>query len=301
MAVVALFAACSDSDDWNTNDVTVGFAKEEFSFNESAGTVKIPFTITGERNGDIKLVVKENDSTAISGAHFIITSDEINIPQDADSTEVFYLEARIIDDGSEENDDRVFTLDIQSINGATVGIGHATVILKDVDANPYFKLLGKYTVYALDMLSDNADEVTFEVTLTNTDGYDDYSGEKIVVMGMLEQGTYDGTIPWLLDYDEANSTLTLDGSDPYFYAAYNFGSFLGAVAEIPYEITSTSAARASSISATYTKEYNEITFAQGSGLASGVFDYDSSTGNIDINKFYGYMDLLYITKMVRKE
>lgn len=294
IVVAAVFGACSDDDDWNSKkDVTVGFSQSVYEIKESAGMVKIPFTITGERNGDIKVKIQYTDGTAISEGHYIVTSDEINIPADADSTDVFYVELRVIDDGTEENDDRQFTMDIVQLNGAEKAIDHCDVIITDVDKDPYFKLLGDYTVYAIN--AETGEEANFDVTLTNSDGYDDYSGVSFVVNGMYEQGTFDPTLPWLLGYDE-NGTVEI--SEYYFYAAYNFGSFLGAVSVIPFDLT---AGPTEAWGGTYNKDFTEITFEEGTSIATGVYDYDSSTGNIDTDKYYGYMDVLVITKMVKKQ
>ena len=52
-------ASCSDDDtSWNTeSDVTVQMGEATFSTKEGRGMVSIPLTVSGERNGNIKVTL----------------------------------------------------------------------------------------------------------------------------------------------------------------------------------------------------------------------------------------------------
>ena len=195
--VSILFTACSSDDDMNTTNATVSFTQAEFSFAESAGMVKIPIKVEGERNGDIRVQLKVTDGTAISEGHYMVTGETINIPVDSDD-ETFDVEVLVIDDGNEENDDRQFTIAIASVEGATVGTnGSCNVVLCDVDKNPYFKLFGAWTLTATDVVTGN--QVSWDVTITD-DGEESNHEKYLVCSGYISPQGYENDVPWVLEY-----------------------------------------------------------------------------------------------------
>lgn len=280
--VAVLFAACSDDDNMNTANVTVSFSSSEVEFKESDNIVNIPLVVTGERNGDIKVRLKVTDGSAISEGHYIVTSTDINIPVSSEDTE-FNVEVLLIDDGTEENDDRNFTLAIESIDGATVGAnGTVNVILKDVDKNPYFKLFGTWTLKGINVATGA--EESFTVTISDYDGYDSYAEDYLICQGFVEGSgnSYANDICWALAYNKNAGTLTVDNNDPYWYAAYNFGSFLGACAVGTY--TTQGRLGSEPLVATFNDTFDRIVFDTESPnpcLAVMVNIYSTSTGVTD--------------------
>ena len=88
---------------------------------------------------------------------------------------LFGCEIRLLDDGMTENDDRNLKVTIENVEGAQTGAtSTCNVILKDVDKNPYFKLMGTWTFNAVKATDGSA--VSFTVTIS--DGGDEANLEK---------------------------------------------------------------------------------------------------------------------------
>lgn len=272
--VSILFTACSSDDDMNTTNATVSFTQAEFSFAESAGMVKIPIKVEGERNGDIRVQLKVTDGTAISEGHYMVTGETINIPVDSDD-ETFDVELLVIDDGNEENDDRQFTIAIARVEGATVGTnGSCNIVLRDVDKNPYFKLFGAWTLTATDVVTGN--QVSWDVNITD-DGDESNHEKFLVCSGYISPQGYENDVPWVLEYSRNGQVNIVSG---YFYAAYNFGSFIGAVWVTPMELNGREAAGAV-IPGIYNDTFDTIEFDTTDHIMGiAVHDYDQGTGNV---------------------
>lgn len=270
-----LFAACSDEDNLNTNDVKVSFGQSEYTFLESAGMVTVPLKVEGERNGDIKVQLKVTDGTAISEGHYIVTSDVINIPANSEDA-TFDVEIIILDDGATENDDRNFNIAIANVEGASTGTNATcNIILQDVDKNPYFKLFGDWTLTAVD--AGTGEELSWDVNISDNDGDDSYAEDYLVFKGYNEAGTYTADAIWLVAYDKSG-TLSITATD-YFYATYNFGSFIGAVAITPMDMSGKPTTQA--IPGTFNDTFDEIVFDTSSTLLGlKVHEYDTNTGAI---------------------
>lgn len=270
-----LLAACSDDDNLNTNNVTVSFEQSEFTYLESAGLVNIPLKVEGARNGDIKVQLKVTDGTAISEGHYIVTSDVINIPVDSEDT-TFDVEVLLLDDGNTENDDRNFTIAIAEVEGASIGANAScNVILQDVDKNPYFKLMGEWTLTAVD--AGTGEELSWNVNISDNDGYDSYAEDYLVFKGYNEAGSFNGDAIWLVAYDKSG-TLSITSTE-YFYAAYNFGSFIGAVCITPMDMSGKPSTTA--IPGTFNNTFDEIVFDTSvSILGLKVHEYNTETGEI---------------------
>lgn len=289
------FSACSDDDSMNSTDATVSFQADEVTFLESAGTVYVPLKVEGDRNGDIKVHLKATDGTAISEGHYLVTSCDINMPGGSEE-DTYKVEVILYDDGAEENDDRTFTLSIESVEGAkAAGNTTCTVILKDVDKNPYFKLLGEYTATGVE--TQTGETMTWDVTIKNTDGSDDYSEEALVCWGFPEGGN--GLNPdanWYLLYSK-KGTVTLEPD--WYYTAYNFGSFIGAVCVSPYNMDRTPSDQ--KFVGTYNDTFDEITFDSDAAqllIGTKISDYNTSTGAI--GAYRGGWERFKNLKLVKK-
>lgn len=283
-AAAVLFAACSE-DDLNSNAVQVGFEGAQIQFNESDGLVHFPLKVVGERNGDIKVKIGVTSGTAVENEHFIITSYDINIPADADEV---CVEMRIIDDGQTENDDRTFTISVVDIQGAELSQdATCTVVLKDVDANPFFKLFGKYEAEAFDVKS--GDPCNFIVTIDD-DG--DGDGKYLYASG-CPSFWYGFDTKIILGY---NPDGTLNVEYGYWDGLYNFGSYTGVVCYQPGFLTEGKIRPVEEASATYNSTFDTITFEDGLLFTTGVYVYD----NGNITDYKGYYDApVYVTKLTK--
>lgn len=58
LAALPFFASCSDDDDVNTRECTVGFSGDAISVDETAGYVQIPITVSGHRNGPVRVKIE---------------------------------------------------------------------------------------------------------------------------------------------------------------------------------------------------------------------------------------------------
>lgn len=151
------FTSCGDFDftpdapKINTlSGVTVSLEDAEISFFENKGIVKVPFKVTGERNGDITvectvMEVPETPATepAIESAHYIFTQKSIIVSKDDDSG---VFEIRLFND-KEINADRQFEVKLTNTQGCSVsGIDETVVTIKDDDSDPYVRLGGAWTI-----------------------------------------------------------------------------------------------------------------------------------------------------------
>ena len=112
LAVVSLFAACSDDDvKINSNqDCTVGFANTELTVSEPAGYVSIPINVTGKRNGNVQMTIETapvGTNGAVEGVNYLITDKTLNLNTDTLSSTSLDLELQLIDD-NDINEDRRF-------------------------------------------------------------------------------------------------------------------------------------------------------------------------------------------------
>jgi len=291
LTVAAAFTACSNKTEWdidgdmNTTDALVGFESATVVYNESDGLVKLPIKVTGERNGNVKINVKATDGTAVQEEHYIVTSGDLNIPAEEEVS----IELRLLDDGQEENEDREFTLTITSAEGAKVSeIGTCTVTLKDVDANPFFKLFGTYEAEAFDL---EGNPCNFTVTIDD----EAEATEQYLYAAGQPESFYGFDTKWILAYSD-DGTLTFEYG--YWDGLYNFGSFTGVVTMQPffYDEENERWVPAESASATYNDTYDTITFEEGMAVGTGVYKYENS----QVTSYAGRYDgPVYVTKFTK--
>lgn len=139
IALAALtLTACSDDDnDFNTaSDVTVGMAQSEMKIPEDfTGTFYgVPVVLSGVSNGDVKITVTctpSGNDGAVEEDHYISTSKTLTIPKGETSVSV---EIEPISN-TDANQDRHFTVKIESAKGAKIDESKATcdVVLVDND------------------------------------------------------------------------------------------------------------------------------------------------------------------------
>ena len=296
LTVAAAFTACANKTEWdvsgdiNTGKAEVGFESATVAYNESDGLVKLPIKVTGERNGNIKIKVKATDGTAVQEEHYIMTSEDLNIPAGEDVS----LEFRLLDDGQEENDAREFTLTITGVEGAELSeISTCTVTLKDVDANPFFKLFGTYVAEAYDM---EGNPCNFNVTID-----DEAEGtEKYLYAAGQPDSFYGFDTKWILAYS-TDGTLSFEYG--YWDGLYNFGSFTGVVTLQPFFFNADTEkwAPAESAAATYNDTFDTITFEEGMAVGTGVYVYDNGQITTYAGRYDGPVYVTKFTKVVLAE
>lgn len=271
----AAFVACSDDEAMNSASTTVSFEETELSYNENFGVVTAPLKIEGERNGLIKVNFKvEGLSGAVENEHYIVTSNSIIIPVDGEGT--FACELHLLDDGISENDDRLVKITIESVEGATLGTNSTcNMTIKDVDKIPYYKLLGNYTLTAIN--AEDGTPVSFAVNLSDGSSQAEKienSEKRYIATGFDNSisSQLGGTETWTIEYNKAAQSLSLVKGD-YFAENINFGSFKADIAIIPMDFT---ASPTSTLDAIWSDDFNVITFDPEGGLA-GIGLYDHTT------------------------
>lgn len=285
-AIVTMFTACSD-DDFNTKSVTVGFDSDEVYYNESDGLVRLPFVVEGERNGDIKVAIEIKENTAKDDVHFRVTSKVFNIPSDAEDVSV---EMMILDDGMEENEDRDFTISIVQVQGGSPSEhNNCKIILKDVDAKPFFKLFGTFEAEAFYL--KNKKPCNFKVVID-----DEAEGTEEYLYGAGQPADWDVFKTKMIFGYNGDGTLSFEWG--YLDGLYNFGSFIGVVSYAPYRLNAEGKAIfTEAVTVTYDKTYKTITFPENTLINTAVFSYDGG-----VKDYMGYCnDMVVITKLTRVE
>ncbi len=244
--VMPFFTSCSDDDDVNTAECTVGFEETEVITSEYVeGYLNIPIVVTGKRNGPIHLTVKAEgtgENPAIEGTHFTVTDKTLNLNADTLSNSTINVEVKIIDD-TEMNADRQFTLTITDASGADITAGQTTVTIMNNDGF-YKSLFGEWTLTATSMYSGN---ISCDVILSGTEDENSPEYENILTatttnfLGIGETLTFSwaynfdsltraGQVGWLCDQ---STIATLSGGLEMFLGIDNgdgsisLGYFIG--------------------------------------------------------------------------
>lgn len=173
-------ASCSDDDDVNTMDCTVGFESTALSYSEATSDyVNIPIAVTGHRNGPVRVTIETapyGDSPAEEGVNYMITDKTLNLNADTLENGVINVELKIIDDYI-MNADRQFSLTVKVADGAEVTTKETIVTLTDNDGDPYTAFEGRWylNATAIDPQTGNQSQVRKAITITPaTQGYTDY-------------------------------------------------------------------------------------------------------------------------------
>lgn len=131
MAVAPFFAACSDDDDYNSNNATtVEFESAQISFNENEGIVNVPVKVSGARNGKIRLTVstaETGEAPAKADENYLLTSNTIYLDADTMTSNTMNVELKIVND-RKINEDRTFNITIDQADGAKIGTNKTTTV-----------------------------------------------------------------------------------------------------------------------------------------------------------------------------
>lgn len=237
IALAALtFSACSDDDDVaglnSASGVTVEMKSATFNIDENIDVFKVPVAVTGKANGKIEVTVavspgpanpdSQTDPTEPAKVveNYNVTSYTIYIPEG--ETEG-YIECTNVWEQGEINDDRVFTMTIKDVKGATLGAQKDCVVtLVNID-DPYTSMCGTWKLKAVNMSS--GEPVEYNITMsTVTPGDSDYGK---VLYGFGFAGESDYLIPFTnFNWDVDTNTGTMEIGYGYMMTdglAFNYG------------------------------------------------------------------------------
>jgi len=130
-----------------------------FDISENVDVFKVPVKVTGKTNGKIVVTVgvKPGPSSAanetedaVEGVNYVLTNATVNIPEGSDEG---YVECTNIWEQGVINDDRVFTMTITDVQGATLGAQKDCVVtIANID-DPYTSMCGVWKLKATNMSS----------------------------------------------------------------------------------------------------------------------------------------------------
>lgn len=168
LAVAPFIASCSDDDDINSANTTVGFESETVVVKENSGYFNVPIAVEGARNGSVQVTVTAEpvgESPAIEEEHYRITDKTLNLYADTLKSATMNVQIQAIDN-PEINENRSFKLIITSANGAEITTSTTTVTIRDNDAAFYEKFFGKWTMSGIMETSSGRGTFKKDVTIT---------------------------------------------------------------------------------------------------------------------------------------
>lgn len=193
------FTSCSEDDDVNSAQCTVGFGSTELVVDESAGIFNIPISVTGRRNGPIYVKLQAEgtgENPAVEGENFQIIDKTLKLGGDTLETGTLNVEVQILDD-TEMNENRQFTLTIVDADGAEIDGNQITVQVMNNDG--YYKsLFGEWTLTAISAAEGG--EISCDVTIGGTEDESDPAYEKtldVSITNLLRAGE---TLNFAWDY-----------------------------------------------------------------------------------------------------
>lgn len=210
IASVCGLTSCDSSSEETINSTgkaVVTFTSDTIYVKENKGLFNIPFKITGERNGLVKVNVAiiDNDSCK-EDKNFIITSKSINISTSKNSA---LVECNTVDD-RKINNDRTFIVKFALVEGAAINSEAASIVVKilDNDNTPYDRMAGKWTITAVNDLSIDRQEFTWNVTIETADVNDSINyGSLLYIKPFADGGgnvVADYALPMHFKWDESN-------------------------------------------------------------------------------------------------
>lgn len=280
------FAACSDDEEMNSGNATVGFASPEMSVAENTSMINVPIVVEGEHTGLIKVNVELIDAKGTSvtkDESVILTGSNIVMPIDVQTV---YAEVRTLVNTTTDDFDRSFTLQITSAEGASISTASCKVNIEEL-IDPYEKLLGNYTFNAIDLTDGSS--VTFNVELTQgapqrsytVEGFDGY----LLGVGVT------GREFWTLEYNAETESLTAVKGD-YYAKNVNFGFLANCcVTPMKFNEAGDDVEPTTAWDATWDEGYTTITFDEDAILGIGLYSsngqyagWAGAYGNITLTK-----------------
>jgi len=206
----AALTACSDDDkSYNSaEDVTVSLGLTEMNVPEdfTGSFCYVPVKLSGKANGPVAVTVgvTEGENAAIETAHYHITSKTVIIPKGVTEVSVEFHPTG----DTEINDDRQFTMYIESVEGAKVEGNDRTVInmLDDDHYLPiaYSNIQGTYTFTAT---NNKGASVTETWTVSGVKEGEEGYLKTINISGL--SGTKEAVCPAAFRFDATTLTASL--------------------------------------------------------------------------------------------
>ena len=263
-------------------DAVVGFAKDTYTFKESAGIVKVPISITGSPTDypftfDVK--AEAIDLVDLASLDKLVLFTQTTDFKDYGNGDV-YVEFKITDD-TEINEDRSFKLSIVNAKGAELAeLTETTVIIKDNDNNPYEKLWGDWVFHGLDY-DLAAAEFSVNISGGFTDEEVEANADKMLVCWGLVGYQWDGGLPvWYMSYDaDAKMVAIIPGKKICEPGDVNWGLGGAQHAELWYWNPETGESSSSiELTGTWSDDLNTITFDQTGGFTLRIYSDGEYTG-----------------------
>ena len=209
-----MLASCDNKTEEGAGDAVIGFAKDAYTFKESAGLVRIPMSVEGEAKYwpicfDIKAEISVSDEPEIENIIHFTQATGLKYAGNPDAPA--YVEFSIIDN-LEINDNRTVKLTIENVKGAAVGTGSTVVEIADNDNNPYDRLMGEWILEGPSIYSDGFSGPQ-PVTIIGgfTPEEEEANADKtLVCIGFLGKQYPQYQMPvWYLDYNAEAGYLKL--------------------------------------------------------------------------------------------
>lgn len=291
-------ASCEDSKGpEGAGDATIGFAKELYTFKESAGLQRIPVAFTGEPKHypitfdvAVEVTTGDADDTIDTLMHFTQTTGLKNAGiKDA----TVYIEFTV-KDNQYINDPRQATLTIVNVQGAELATASTVIEIADNDNNPYERLWGDWV---LSGTSPYNGPTSFPVNISGgfTEKEQTENADKtLVCWGFLGyQWSEDNTPVWYMSYDADQKKLTITAGSTMAYDI-NFGLPELCDAHLGVVSPEGKMSATGSVTASWSDDCNTITFDGGTGIGGVVVGADSG-------EIYGAWDAVYGVTLTRKK
>lgn len=295
-----MLASCDNKTEEGAGDAVIGFAKDAYTFKESAGLVRIPMSVEGEAKYwpicfDIKAEISVSDEPEIENIIHFTQATGLKYAGNPDAPA--YVEFSVIDN-MEINENRTVKLTIENVKGATVGTGSTVVEIADNDNNPYDRLMGEWTFEGTSIYSNGysgPQNVTIIGGFTEEEAAAN-ADKTLVCIGFLNKQYPQYQMPvWYLDYNAEAGYLKLRANALMVPAGYfDFG--VGedcAVYTWPILAGAEDTASEGDVYATWSDDCNTITFDQGAGFGGAVIG--------ESGKVYGDWDTFVNITMTRKK
>lgn len=207
LVALCVMTSCSEETNLNTGDAKVGFGETEYTIKENKGLFYIPVNVIGEQNGPVEITISVSsiDPNCKEDVNYLITSKTLTINAKKKTASI---EIKAIDD-RKINDDRHFSLNIESAKGASISSTNAStdIIIADNDNIPYERIAGTWTLSAVNLLTESgAEPISWDMNLNIVDEENPEYGSLITA---TPWAVFDGSIPVFDEYGtQLSHTMT---------------------------------------------------------------------------------------------
>lgn len=247
-----------------------------FTINENVDVFKVPVKVTGKTNGKVVVTVgvKPGPSSAanetedaVEGVNYVLTSATVNIPEGSDEG---YVECTNIWETGVINDDRVFTMTITDVQGATLGAQKDCVVtIANID-DPYTSMCGVWKLKAKNM--STGAPVEYNITIKTVDPSDPDYGSALYGFGFAGESDY--LIPFSeFEFDPVTMTGTMEIGYGWMMTdgiAFNYGLAAPAFPVCMYRSGNSVTTDMQKI-CTFDGNYNVVNIPQDANIFAGLY------------------------------